>query len=284
MKTKKTQNQYYIDWHPAFVEALQMELKDYRDMLEFRPECQLTSGPLRIDYVVIKKAKNVVIKKNIAVIFREWNLLEYKNPNGYISIADYYKVYGYACLYASFNKVPITNLTLSFVESRYPRKLLAHLQEVRGYTVEEKWPGVYIISGDILPIQIIDSRKLSAGENLWLRTLSNKLEYQAVIEIGKEASRQRENARLGAFLDVITRANPKAVKEAIKMGKKLTLDEVLIESGLTAEWEARGREKVARNALAQGLEPEFVQKITGLDIQTITSLTSSAHNKRKMKS
>jgi hypothetical protein len=29
-------------------------------------------------------------------------------------------------------------------------------------------------------------------------------------------------------------------------------------------------EKVARNALAQGASPEFVQKITGLDIQTIT--------------
>jgi predicted transposase/invertase (TIGR01784 family) len=32
-----------------------------------------------------------------------------------------------------------------------------------------------------------------------------------------------------------------------------------------------GTEKVARNALAQGLTPEFVQKITGLDMQTITS-------------
>jgi predicted transposase YdaD len=46
-----------------------------------------------------------------------------------------------------------------------------------------------------------------------------------------------------------------------------------MEKGRT-EGEARGMEKVARNALAQGFEPEIVQKITGLDIQTITSLTS----------
>jgi hypothetical protein len=32
------------------------------------------------------------------------------------------------------------------------------------------------------------------------------------------------------------------------------------------------REEIARNALAQGATPEFVQKITNLDIQTITSL------------
>jgi hypothetical protein len=39
-----------------------------------------------------------------------------------------------------------------------------------------------------------------------------------------------------------------------------------------AKGEARGRETVARNALAQVASPDFVQKITGLDIQTITSL------------
>jgi predicted transposase/invertase (TIGR01784 family) len=38
------------------------------------------------------------------------------------------------------------------------------------------------------------------------------------------------------------------------------------EAGRTEE-----RAEVARNALAQGLTPEFVQKITGLDMQTITS-------------
>ena len=81
-----------IPWHPAFVEAIQMELLEYQDVLEFHPECQLTSEPLRIDCVVIKKAKDVVIKKNIAVIFREWNLLEYKRPGNSLSIANFYKV------------------------------------------------------------------------------------------------------------------------------------------------------------------------------------------------
>ena len=43
-----------------------MELDAYRDVLEFYPEYQLTSEPLRIDCVVIKKAESVRIEKNIA--------------------------------------------------------------------------------------------------------------------------------------------------------------------------------------------------------------------------
>jgi hypothetical protein len=276
MRIKTPHDQDRIAWHPAFVEALQMELKEYRDALEFHPEYQLTSEPLRIDCVVIKKTKDVVIKKNIAVIFREWNLLEYKSPDDHISITDYYKVYGYACLYASFNKVPITSSTVSFIQSRYPQKLFDHLQHERKYTVVENSPGIYTVNGDVLPIQIIDSRRLSAEDNLWLRTLSNDLEYKAVMEIGREVSLQGEYARLGAFLDAIIRANTKAVEEAIEMDKKLTIDEVFERTGLAAKWEARGRAEgrteVARNALAQGASPDFVQKITGLDMQTITSL------------
>ena len=69
-----------IHWHQAFVEAIQLELKDYRGKLEFHHEYRLSAEPLKIDCVIIKKAKNLVITKNIAAIFREVNLLEYKSP------------------------------------------------------------------------------------------------------------------------------------------------------------------------------------------------------------
>ena len=35
---------------------------------------------------------------------------------------------------------------------------------------------------------------------------------------------------------------------------------------------SQGREAIARNALMEGMAPEFVQKITGLDLETILSL------------
>jgi len=132
-----------ISWHPAFIQALQLELEAYQDALEFYPEYQLNSGPLRIDCVVIKKTKGIEIKKNIAAIFRTWNLLEYKSPEDYVSVVDFYKVYGYACLYTSLEKIPITDLTITFIESRYPEELLKHLKKERGYTVEENGHGIY---------------------------------------------------------------------------------------------------------------------------------------------
>jgi len=268
-----------IPWHPAFVEALQMELQEYQDILEFHPEYQLTSEPLRIDCVVIKKVKDVVIKKNIAVIFREWNLLEYKSPDDYISVADFYKVYGYACLYASFNKVPITSLTLSFIESHYPQKLLDHLKNERNYTVAETGPGIYTISGDILPIQIIDSRRLSADENLWLKSLSKELGYTAITQIDKEINRQGKAARLAAYLNAILHANPSVIQEAKEMGKISKLDRVLIETGLAAMWEARGEARgeqrvfgIAQNLVKLGLPIETVISATQLDPEKIKPL------------
>ena len=73
---KQENEQSHIPWHSAFVEAIQMELDEYRGILEFHPELQLTAEPLKIDCVVIKKSRDVKIEKNIAAIFRDVNLLE----------------------------------------------------------------------------------------------------------------------------------------------------------------------------------------------------------------
>jgi len=70
-----------IAWHPAFIEALQVELEEYEDALEFHPEDPLTSGTLKIDCVVIKKTKGTVIRKNIAAVFREWNHIRKSGMN-----------------------------------------------------------------------------------------------------------------------------------------------------------------------------------------------------------
>jgi len=39
----------------------------------------------------------------------------------------------------------------SNIESRYPWELLTHVQETRGYTVEENSPGIYTVVGDRSP-------------------------------------------------------------------------------------------------------------------------------------
>ena len=284
--------QSHIFWHSAFVKAMQLELYDYRGDLEYHSEHQLTAEPLKIDCVIIKKPKGVVIKKNIATIFREVNILEYKSPGDYVSVADFYKVYGYACLYASFEKVPINNITVTFVESRYPREVLIHLKVTRGYTVEETGPGIYTISGDVLPIQIIDNRKLSIDENIWLKDLDNGLEVTELQQVLYEILKKPKDARVEAYLDVIAKANFQTLEEVINMSSPAkSLEEVLERTGMTARLEARAEARVearvtakieerktidiAKNMINLGFSPDSVVSATNLTPEKVKEIIES---------
>ena len=275
-----------IAWHPAFVEALQLELESYSDYLEFHPEYQLTSEPLRIDCLIIKKPPQVVIEKNIATIFRDTNLLEYKSPDDTISVPDFYKVYGYACLYASLEKMPVTTMTISFVQSHYPRKLINHLRKIRKYKVEETRPGIYTVEGDILPVQIIDSRKLSVEENLWLKDLDNRLKAEDIDLLAAEIYQKREVAKVYAYFNVIAKANYEAMEEAINMSNAAkSLDEVLERTGFTARAEAKAEERkaldIARNLVDMGFPLETVASATKLDLEKVKPMFEDKVEMRK---
>ena len=266
-----------IHWHLAFVEAIQLELKDYRGKLEFHHEYHLSAEPLKIDCVIIKKAKNLVITKNIAAIFRDVNLLEYKSPDAKVSVSDFYKVYGYACIYASFTKIPITNLTISFVVSHRPVKLLKHLEKIRNYSVEESGPGIYNVKGDVLPIQVIDSRQLPVKENLWLKCLRRRLDPREIIRLSDEIVRQDRTARIKAFIDVISRANFKVIAEAKKMNDAVkSLEEVFVKTGWAAIWEARGKDEqaltIAQNMVKAGFPLETIIAMTNLEARKVKGL------------
>jgi hypothetical protein len=202
------QNTDKLHWHPAFLQAIQLELIDYRNSLEFKYEYQLASEPLRIDLLIIKNPKKLTIEKNIARIFKTDNILEYKSPDDYISVKDFFKVYAYANLYAAITPdVDLTDITITFVENRHPRKLLDYFVKTRNYQVEETSPGIYLISGDYIPIQIIESKKLSENENLWLKSLTNDLEVQTMDVILKKRTREIQEMFPGAYFELLLRAN-----------------------------------------------------------------------------
>ena len=86
-----------IEWHPAFTASLQIEFEDEADKIIFESEHLLSKKPMQIDELVIKVHDNEKIQKNIGRIFRKHNIVEYKSPEDYLTINDFYKVYGYCC-------------------------------------------------------------------------------------------------------------------------------------------------------------------------------------------
>ena len=94
-----TKDNQVLQWHPAFYASLQIEFAEEADKLIFENEHQLGTKPKEIDVLIIKKNSKDRIQKNIGRIFRTHNIIEYKSPNDYLSVDDFYKVYGYACFY-----------------------------------------------------------------------------------------------------------------------------------------------------------------------------------------
>jgi hypothetical protein len=256
----------------------------YKAVLKYSAGNQAAAEPLYA--VMVKKSKGAVIEKNIGAISRAENIIAYKSLGGCISAWDFYRVYGCACLYAAVNRIPLTGISLTFVGSRYPKELVSRLEEDHGLKVEHVDKGIYTVKGGAMPIQIIESRQLSAEKNPWLKSLDNNLGAEDIRWILSTIARMGSAGQSGAY-EAITEANPESARKALKMGDtSLTLEKVFEEAGLIAKWEAKGEKRgevkakreVAKKALLRGLPEKTVTAITGLKESAVRNL--AAGNKK----
>lgn len=144
----KKEKEKLLQWHSAFFAGIQIELSEEAEYLIFENEHSLSTKPMQIDVLIIKKNTKKKLKKNIGQIFRKYNIIEYKSPDDYLSIDDFYKVYGYTCFYKSdtgkVNEIKAEEITISFVCSHYPRELLKHLKIERHVKVIKQGEGIKI--------------------------------------------------------------------------------------------------------------------------------------------
>lgn len=207
-----------LQWHPAFFAGIRIEFCKEETKMDFESEHQLGTKPMQIDVLIIKKNNNEPLEKNIGRIFRKHNIVEYKSPIDYLSVDDFYKVYGYACFYKAdvtqADSIKVNEITLSFVCKGYPRKLIEHLTEVRGFHVEQFETGIYYIKGDIFPIQLIVTSRLSKEHNFWLKNLTDDLsDTEAVRELAREYQDKQKNILYRSVMNVIIKANEELFKE-----------------------------------------------------------------------
>lgn len=215
-----------LQWHPAFYADIQIELEEEAGLLVFENEHQLGTKPKEIDVLIVKKEAEVPIRKNIGRIFRKHNIVEYKSPTDYLSIDDFYKVYGYACFYKADtsreDSIKIQDITITFVCHRYPRSLIRHLKEERGYQITGVEDGIYYIIGDKIPIQMILTKELSEKHNLWLKSLTDDLEgADTVRRLIEQYGEHKENKLYKSVMNLIVRANQDKFKEVKTMCEAL---------------------------------------------------------------
>ena len=92
-----------LQWHPAFGAALRITLKEEMEFLVMQEEYLLSKKPPQIDILIIKKLRDIPLRKAI-------------DPE---------------------------ELTITFVCSHYPREMMKTLSEVRGREAEYREAGIY---------------------------------------------------------------------------------------------------------------------------------------------
>ena len=219
---KKGVEKTTLQWHPAFYAGIQIELAEEAHYLSFENEHQLGTKPKEIDVLIIKKNPNVTIKKNIGRIFRKHNIIEYKSPEDYLSIDDFYKTLGYGCFYKAdvenVDAIKAREITISFVTKRYPIKVIRHLEKEKQLQVHKIENGIYYVEGDYFPIQFIVTSRLSEEENFWLCNLTDDLrETGKARKIINRYTDYPNNNLYQSVMEIIVKANREVFEEVSDM-------------------------------------------------------------------
>lgn len=212
------QNTGKFQWHPAFDAALHIELEEDLNILDIKNEYTLSKKPMQLDILIVKKEGSRKVKKTFGHIFRQHNIIEYKSPEDYLSINDFYKVYGYTCFYQSDTEkvceIHPEELTITFVSYYYPRKMIEHLQKERNQEVRRYAQGIYHLEGDQIPIQVVVTKELSEQDYYWLQNLRTDLEGREEInELVRRYEERKSSRYYQAVMDLIVRANKEKMEE-----------------------------------------------------------------------
>ena len=270
-----------LQWHPAFGAALRITFQDEMQYLEMHEEYLLSKKPLQMDVLIIKKLQDVQIKKTIGRIFRKHNIIEYKSPDDSLSVNDFYKVYGYACIYQSntdrIKEIDPEDMTLTFVCSHYPREFLKHLERVRGMCTEYQGGGIYYLRGDPIPMQLLIAPRMSDEENYWIQSMRTDLRAgEEIRKLMREYEKHRKSKDYTAVMNLITRAN----WEQMEVEKKMcdALNELFAEE--LKEADSRGRTEGLRQGkremifafLKAGADIKMIKEASGLNEEEIESI------------
>lgn len=249
-----------LQWHPAFCAATELELRQDLDVLELIPEYNLSKKPLQIDLVIIKKMDwKRTLQNEIGHIMRGHNILEYKGPGDELTIDSFFKVIGYASLYKAqriaVNKIPASEVTVSFFRNAYPKALFLELKK-EGYILKKMYPGIYYVRGKVpFPVQVVVTSQLERKAHCSLRVLTTQVEMQDAelfLEQIHYLESKNERSNIDSVLQVSVNANKQVYSllrrqnEMCEALRELMKDEI---------------EKELENKLEQGEKLQLIRQV-----------------------
>ena len=240
--------------------------------LQFEDNISLSEEALEIDAVIIKDA-DVQVKNDIGTIFKGYNICEFKSVTDYFSISDYAKVIGYASLYSAFKGACMTDITITIVVTKYPQKLVKYLESERGLKVQDQGNGIHYIVGDIYPVQILETKKLS-DDNLFLKNLRNNLTNTEMRNTLQALEKAGVVDKRDVYLACIIDSNLEVFREVMNVVPefKERFLEMAEEDGWLEDWGKKRDIEKAREMLSDGEPAEKVSKWMKLPLETVKSL------------
>lgn len=245
-------------WHPAFLAALREAFRDaHPGKIEIIPEVALSSRPLDVDFVIVKKNRETRMGHPMAAIFRRYNLIEYKSPVDYLEANDFDKGMALAFLYKALRLPKLQTLdefTFTYASSGYPRAMLGMLK-TRGLEVIEaqSTPGIYKVNGWIFPLQVVVINELADPERAYMFTAfvhpggSHRVPATSLMLRKYLAEPANENLKqLVDFIFENRLVHSKEVEEVLQMAREIGKDEE------QRVWEILNKYPVSRRWLEQG--------------------------------
>ena len=272
-----------IQWHPAFAAAIGLEFRDdYKDVI-IQQEYNLSKEPIRIDLLISRTDGNFRRFNNeIGHIMKSYNIIEYKSPEDSFNIDDYYKTIGYAGLYKGMgeyvNKIPAREVTVSMFCTRKPVKMFNMLKE-DGAIIEQRYPGVYYITGNTLfPVQIVVGKELNSTLHSGLRVLSDSADREDVetfLQNSVKTSEPWEREDIDAVLQASVSANKELYEDIRRDSGMCQALRELMKDEIDKEIEgaeARGEANLISNMYNNGVTPEQISSMTNVDLDTVKNI------------
>ncbi len=256
------------DWHAGFAGGLELGFQRFKDQISIEREHLLSKQSLQIDFLILNKKEQSEIDNSVGRLFREHNIIEYKNPKDDLNIDVIWKAIGYAGIYKSLgdtvNAIPAESISLSIFRSSKPVGLLKHLSD-KSFLVEKPFPGIYYVKGLVcIPIQIVVTSEIMDKDFLALRIMRENADENEVREFlydTKDIVSQNVRQNINAVVGVVSAVNSRLF-EKLRGEKDMNdvLRDIMKDDLLAAEitGEEIGVIKKIKKKMADGKTPNEV--------------------------